>query len=124
MVHSPHQRDSKRHTSPQKTETNPSHCDAHPSFRSLVGMTPQPKGGLLNPSQTTFALSPSPITCIWMFCMETIVRFLNGVCFEVDARGHKVLCDRLRANGDVDSGMTPPEFSLASLATCAGYYAL
>jgi len=56
--------------------------------------------------------------------METTVRFLAGVRFEAEARGHTVLCDQPLENGGQDSGMTPPEFLLASLGTCAGYYAL
>jgi uncharacterized OsmC-like protein len=56
--------------------------------------------------------------------METIVRFLDGVRFEAEARGHTVLCDQPIENGGQDSGMTPPEFLLASLGTCAGYYTL
>lgn len=56
--------------------------------------------------------------------METIVRFLDGVRFEAEARGHTILCDQPVENGGQDSGMTPPEFLLASLGTCAGYYAL
>jgi putative redox protein len=54
----------------------------------------------------------------------TTVRFLDGVRFEAEARGHKVLCDQPTDNGGADSGMTPPEFLLSSLGTCAAYYAL
>lgn len=56
--------------------------------------------------------------------MESTVRFLDGVRFEAESRGHKVMCDQPPENGGADSGMTPPEFLLASLGTCAGYYAL
>lgn len=55
---------------------------------------------------------------------ETNVRFLNGVSFEVDSRGHKLVCDQPAETGGADSGMTPPELLLASLGTCAGYYAV
>jgi uncharacterized OsmC-like protein len=55
--------------------------------------------------------------------METTVRFLDGVKFEVETRGHKVICDQPRNNGGEDAGMAPPEFLLASLGTCAGFYA-
>jgi putative redox protein len=54
---------------------------------------------------------------------ESNVRFLNGVSFEVESRGHKLICDQPSENGGQDIGMTPPELLLASLATCAGYYA-
>lgn len=55
--------------------------------------------------------------------MEVQVKHLMNVAFEVSARGHRVLCDQPRENGGSDRGMTPPEFLLAALATCAGYYA-
>lgn len=51
------------------------------------------------------------------------VRYIGGVRFEADARGHRAICDQPIGNGGQDTGMTPPEFLLASLATCAGYYA-
>lgn len=55
--------------------------------------------------------------------MEAIVRHLNGVKFEAVARGHRVICDQPAENHGEDAGMTPPEFLLASLGTCAAYYA-
>lgn len=55
--------------------------------------------------------------------MELTAVYLGGVKFEAQARGHRVLCDQPADNGGSDAGMTPPEFLLASLATCAGYYA-
>ena len=55
--------------------------------------------------------------------MEVEVRHLGEVKFEAIARGHRVICDQPPANGGADSGMTPPEFLLVSLGTCAGYYA-
>lgn len=55
--------------------------------------------------------------------MEVLAEFRGGVKFEVQARGHKILCDQPADNGGTDAGMTPPEFLLASLATCAAYYA-
>lgn len=55
--------------------------------------------------------------------MEVVAEHLGGVKFEVAARGHRVLCDQPTENNGSDSGMSPPEFLLASLATCAAYYA-
>jgi len=55
--------------------------------------------------------------------MELSTRYLGHSKFEVVARGHRVICDQPRENGGEDAGMSPPEFLLASLATCAGYYA-
>jgi uncharacterized OsmC-like protein len=56
--------------------------------------------------------------------METTVRFLDGVRFEAESRGIKVICDQPAENGGRNTGMTPPEFLLAALGTCAGYYAV
>jgi len=55
---------------------------------------------------------------------ETSVRYVDGVSFQVEARGHSLICDQPPENGGSDTGMTPPELMLASLGTCAGYYAL
>lgn len=55
--------------------------------------------------------------------METTIEYLGGVKFEASARGHKLICDQPLDNGGADEGMTPPEFLLASLGTCAGFYA-
>ncbi len=54
---------------------------------------------------------------------ETTVRFAGGVAFEAEARGHKLICDQPVGNAGLDAGMTPPELMLASIGTCAGYYA-
>ena len=55
--------------------------------------------------------------------MEVSAVYLGGSKFEVAARGHRVFCDQPVDNGGSDEGMSPPEFLLASLATCAAYYA-
>jgi len=55
--------------------------------------------------------------------MEAIVNYSGGVEFEVQARGHRVVCDQPAENGGGDAGMTPPEFLLASLGSCAAFYA-
>jgi uncharacterized OsmC-like protein len=55
--------------------------------------------------------------------MEARIQHLGGVKFEAVARGHRVICDQPPDNGGSDSGMTPPEFLLVSLGTCAGFYA-
>lgn len=55
--------------------------------------------------------------------MEVSTHYLGGTKFEVEARGHRVLCDQPVENAGSDEGMSPPEFLLASLATCAAYYA-
>src|ERR1700738_4263644 len=55
--------------------------------------------------------------------MEVSVNYVRDAKFEVTARGHRVICDQPLDNGGSDEGMSPPEFLLASLATCAAYYA-
>lgn len=55
--------------------------------------------------------------------MEVTVRHLGNVKFEVRTRRHRVICDQPLDNGGGDEGMSPPEFLLASLGTCAGFYA-
>jgi putative redox protein len=55
--------------------------------------------------------------------MTVNVRYLENVKFEAEARGHKLVCDQPLDNGGADEGMTPPEMTLASLGTCAGFYA-
>lgn len=54
--------------------------------------------------------------------MEVEIRYQGGVRFEAAARGHRVVCDQPPSNGGEDAGMTPPEFLLVSLGTCAGFY--
>ena len=55
--------------------------------------------------------------------MEVSVEHLGGVQFEVKARQHTITCDQPLENGGYDEGMTPPELLLASLGSCAGFYA-
>jgi uncharacterized OsmC-like protein len=55
--------------------------------------------------------------------MEVKIEHRGGVRFDAIARGHRVVCDQPASNGGQDAGMTPPEFLLASLGTCAGFYA-
>lgn len=56
--------------------------------------------------------------------MNVVVRHQGNVKFEAEARGHRVVCDQPLSNKGGDQGMTPPEFLLASLGTCAAYYAV
>jgi len=55
--------------------------------------------------------------------VEAVIRHLGNMKFEAMARGHRLLCDQPAENQGTDRGMTPPELLLASLGTCAGYYA-
>src|SRR5260370_38960755 len=56
--------------------------------------------------------------------MEVLAESLGGAKCAVTARGHRVICDQPLDNGGSDAGMSPPEFLLVSLATCAAYYAV
>lgn len=56
--------------------------------------------------------------------MEAIIKHAGNVRFEATARGHSVMCDQPAGNSGEDTGMSPPEFLLVSLGTCAAYYAL
>jgi putative redox protein len=55
--------------------------------------------------------------------MEVTVEHLGNVQFEIKARGHSIICDQPAESHGDDEGMTPPELMLASLASCAGFYA-
>jgi len=55
--------------------------------------------------------------------MELKVVCQGGKRFEAIARDHRVLSDQPLDNDGTDRGMTPPELFLASLGTCAAYYA-
>ena len=55
--------------------------------------------------------------------MQVLVEQINGVRFAIKARSHVVMCDQPRDTGGTDTGMTPPEFLLASLGSCAAFYA-
>ena len=48
---------------------------------------------------------------------------MGGVQFAASTRGHRIVSDQPASNGGSDTGMTPPELLLASLGTCAGFYA-
>lgn len=55
--------------------------------------------------------------------MEITVEHLGAVQFEIKARGHSIVSDQPVNAGGFDEGMTPPELLLASLGSCAGFYA-
>lgn len=55
--------------------------------------------------------------------LETKVTYLDGVRFQAATRNHEIASDQPFENGGTDRGMTPPELMLASLGTCAAYYA-
>ena len=55
--------------------------------------------------------------------MEVTVEHLGAVQFEITARQHTIASDQPAENGGFDEGMTPPELLLASLGSCAAFYA-
>ena len=55
--------------------------------------------------------------------LEVTVEHLGAVQFEIKTRGHSIVSDQPAENGGFDEGMTPPELMLASLGSCAGFYA-
>jgi putative redox protein len=55
--------------------------------------------------------------------VEVTVEHLGSVQFETKARQHTIVCDQPAENGGFDEGMTPPELLLASLGSCAAFYA-
>jgi putative redox protein len=56
--------------------------------------------------------------------MEVKVSTLDHVKFAVQTRSHTIICDQPAENGGQDAGMTPPELMLASLGSCAAFYAV
>jgi putative redox protein len=56
--------------------------------------------------------------------LEVRISHVDGVKFAIQARSHVVVCDQPVENHGSDTGMTPPEFLLASLGSCAAYYAM
>jgi uncharacterized OsmC-like protein len=56
--------------------------------------------------------------------MEVKISHLGQVKFNIQSRSHSILCDQPVENGGEDSAMTPPELMLASLGSCAAFYAV
>ena len=51
------------------------------------------------------------------------VTFPGGLAVQSDYRGHTILTDQPQRFGGADSGPAPFDLFLASIATCAGFYA-
>lgn len=56
--------------------------------------------------------------------MEINIRFPGGLMVEADLDGHTLLTDQPKAVGGEDAAPSPFDLFLASIGTCAGYYAL
>lgn len=52
------------------------------------------------------------------------VSYKDHLQFQASARGHQILGDQPLDNGGDNLGMTPPEWFLASLGSCVGFYAV
>jgi putative redox protein len=58
------------------------------------------------------------------FLMEVTVKQIDRFKFSIEARTHTLISDQPVENGGEDAGMTPPELMLASLGSCAEFYAV
>ncbi len=56
--------------------------------------------------------------------MEVKISHLDRVKFSIQSRSHTIICDQPIESGGADDGMTPPELLLASLGSCAAFYAV
>jgi putative redox protein len=56
--------------------------------------------------------------------MQVTIKQFEGVKFSIQARSHTILSDQPIENDGDDTGMTPPELMLASLGSCAAFYAV
>lgn len=56
--------------------------------------------------------------------MQVRVTQTGAVRFAIEARTHSIVSDQPGENGGADCGMTPPELLLASLGSCAAFYAV
>jgi putative redox protein len=56
--------------------------------------------------------------------LEVTITHLDQVKFSIHSRSHSIVCDQPAENGGEDTGMTPPELLLASLGSCAAFYAV
>lgn len=56
--------------------------------------------------------------------MRVTVFYQQGLQFQATARSHMILGDQPLDAGGADQGMAPPEWFLASLGSCIGFYAV
>ncbi|PSN12063.1 osmotically inducible protein OsmC [filamentous cyanobacterium CCT1] len=56
--------------------------------------------------------------------MDVLVTYQDGVKFQASCRGHNILSDQPLDSFGQNEGMTPPEWFLASLGACVGFYAV
>lgn len=56
--------------------------------------------------------------------MQVKINYEGQLQFKATARNHYIIGDQPEENGGEDQGMTPPEWFLASLGSCIGFYAV
>jgi len=56
--------------------------------------------------------------------MDVTITYAQGVQFTAQSRQHTLVSDQPLDNHGQDQGMTPPEWFLASLGACIGFYAV
>ena len=82
-----------------------------------------PAGQIQNPDKSATA-SRSKTVKTKGNVMQVQVTQVEGVRFAIEARNHTIISDQPTENAGNDSGMTPPELLLASLGSCAAFYAV
>src|SRR6266508_663372 len=55
--------------------------------------------------------------------MDVAATYEAGDRFTIEVRGHRLVVDQPMADGGDDTGPTPTELFVASLAACVGFYA-
>ncbi len=56
--------------------------------------------------------------------MNLTVKYIGGKRFEASCRSHKITIDPPESVGGTDEGMNPVELLIASVASCAAYFAM
>ena len=56
--------------------------------------------------------------------MNVTVKQIDKYQVEINARGHRVVCDQPAENYGNDAGMTQPELFLGAIGACAMHYAI
>ena len=54
--------------------------------------------------------------------MKLAVNFQGGTRFEITSGSHRIITDQPEADGGQDTGMSPVELFVGSVASCVGYF--
>ena len=97
-------------------------CGLRRAEAGAIGLDWSPESGAEAICDVNLYPWPLPDSAFGRVHMSHIIEHLDDI-----VRGmkevHRVLCDQPADNGGSNGGMTPPEFLLVSLGTCAGFYA-